>query len=128
MDTYDPRIAANHPARLQRSRVAGGRGCFRTLKSTLAPRPVYHHPGVLCWPALLLARVCEEKTGGTWDHLRRVMQCLEVVTSRCSAGEGLRCTEVTSEQKAILPALGIPAPPPAWGQHSAGDTALAAVS
>ena len=102
--------------------------CFRTLKSTLELRPVYHHLErrirshvVLCWLALLLARVCEEKTGSTWDHIRRVMQRLEVVTYRCSAGEGRRCTEVTAEQKEILAALGIPAPPPVWGLQPASN-------
>ena len=50
------------------------------------------------------------------------MQRLEVVTYRCSAGEGRRCTEVTAEQEEILAALGIPAPPPVWGLQPASNT------
>ena len=63
-----------------------------------------------------------EKTGSTWDHIRRVTQLLEVVIHRCSAGEGRRCTEVTAEQQEILPALGIPAPPRDWVRYPATTT------
>jgi hypothetical protein len=49
---------------------------FRTLKTTLELRPVYHRIEdrirshiLLCWPALLLVRVMENQTGQTWTPL-----------------------------------------------------------
>ena len=50
---------------------------FRTLKTTLELRPVYHRLDerirahvVLCWLALLLVRVAELRTGKTWPVIR----------------------------------------------------------
>ena len=95
--------------------------CFRTLKTTLDLRPVYHHLErrirshvVLCWLALLLARLCEEKTGSTWDSIRREMHRLQVVTYRGPAGEAQQCTTPTGPQKEILAALDVAPPPRMW--------------
>jgi transposase len=92
--------------------------CFRTLKTVLELRPVYHRLEsrirshvVLCWLALLLARICEEKTGHTWDEIRQHMQRLQVITYQGPAGEARQCTQPTPEQTAILTALGASPPP-----------------
>jgi len=96
--------------------------CFRTLKTELDLRPVYHQLErrirshvILCWLALLIARVCEERTGRTWPEIRREMHRLEVITYRSPAGEAQQCTELTPDQTAILSALGVEPPPRYWG-------------
>jgi len=50
---------------------------FRTLKSTLSLRPVYHTKDdrirshvMLCWLALLLVRIAELETSMTWPKVR----------------------------------------------------------
>jgi hypothetical protein len=102
--------------------------CFRTLKTTLELRPVYHRLEsrirshvVLCWLALLLARICEEKTGRSWQEVRRVMDRLQVVTYRGPAGEAQQRTELTPEQTAILTALGVSPPPRIWALSTPTD-------
>jgi len=54
---------------------------FRTLKSTLSLRPVYHSKDdrirshvLICWLALLLVRIAEVETGQSWPTIRRHMQ------------------------------------------------------
>src|SRR4051794_20722878 len=53
------------------------KGGWRTLKTTLDLRPVYHRLEerirahiILCWLALLLVRIVETTTTQTWHHLR----------------------------------------------------------
>jgi transposase len=100
--------------------------CFRTLKTTLDLRPVYHRIEsrirshvVLCWLALLLARVCEEKTGRTWEDIRQVMHRLQVVTYCGPAGQAQQCTAPTPDQQAILSALDASPPPRIWAMQPA---------
>jgi transposase len=54
---------------------------FRTLKSTLDLRPIYHRLEdrirahiLLCWLALLLVRVASVRTGETWARIRSVLE------------------------------------------------------
>ena len=96
--------------------------CFRTLKTDLDLRPVYHHSErrirshvVLCWLAPLVARICEERTGRPWPTIRDEMQRLQVVAYRSPAGEAQQCTEPTADKAAILAALGTEPPPRYWG-------------
>ena len=96
--------------------------CFRSLKTDLDIRPVYHHLErrirshvVLCWLALLVARICEERTGRPWPAIRDEMQRLRVVAYRSPAGEAQQCTLPTADQAAILAALGTEPPPRYWG-------------
>jgi transposase len=56
---------------------------FRTLKSELDIRPVYHRLEdrirahvVLCWLALLLVRVIETRTEKTWSKIRSCRGCI----------------------------------------------------
>ncbi len=58
---------------------------FRTLKSTLSLRPVYHTKDdrirshvMLCQLALLLVRVTELETGMTWPKVRAEMERLHL--------------------------------------------------
>lgn len=92
--------------------------CFRTLKTSLEVRPVYHHLEgrirahvVLCWLALLLVRVCEEQVGRSWADIRTVMQRLHVITYRSPDGVAQQSTELTGDQQQILGAARVPSPP-----------------
>ncbi len=68
---------------------------------------------------LLLARVCEEKTGRTWEDIRQVMHRLQVVTYCGPAGQAQQCTAPTPDRQAILSALGSSSPPRIWAMQPA---------
>jgi transposase len=90
---------------------------FRTLKTTLDLRPVYHRKDdritahvFLCFLALLLVRIAERKTGLTWDQIRPVVERLHLGEFASKDGRVLQTTEPTTEQQNILKQLDI-APP-----------------
>jgi hypothetical protein len=90
---------------------------FRTLKSQLDLRPVYHRlPDrirahvLLCWLALLLVRVIERETGQSWAKVRDELEQIHLAQVKLAGGEAWLCSEVTSEQRAILSALSVSAP------------------
>jgi Transposase DDE domain len=91
---------------------------FRTLKSTLDLRPIYHRLEdrikahvLLCWLALLLVRVAEHATGHRWPILRREMQRMHLITYGGPHGEVRQRTALTPFQQQILTALRLPEPP-----------------
>lgn len=90
---------------------------FRTLKTTLDLRPVYHRKDdrieahvFLCFLALLLVRIAERKTGLTWDRIRTVMERLHRIEFFSKDGRVLQTTEPTTEQLNILKQLKISPP------------------
>lgn len=90
---------------------------FRTLKSTLSLRPVYHtkddriHSHVLlCWLALLLVRIAENETGLTWFRLRAEMERLHIGEFINKDGCILQYTDLTPNQRNILNKLKIKPP------------------
>lgn len=90
---------------------------FRTLKSTLSLRPVYHTKDdrirahtLLCWLALLLVRIAENETGLTWPRLRAEMERLCIGEFVNKDGRILQRTELTSKQRNILNKLKIKPP------------------
>ena len=90
---------------------------FRTLKSTLNLRPVYHSKDdrirshvVLCWLALLLIRIAEVETGLSWSRIRRQMQQQNLIDLFGKNGRILQHTELTPSQRNILNKLKIPSP------------------
>jgi len=87
---------------------------FRTLKSTLDLRPVYHCKDdrirshvLICWLALLLVRIAEVETGQTWRTIRRQMQQQKLVDLLSRNGRILQHSELTSAQRNILKKLKI---------------------
>jgi transposase len=90
---------------------------FRTLKTTLELRPNYHSKDerirchiFLCFLALVIARMVENKSKKTWAHVRREM-------SRMFYGEFThenkticQITDLTNEQRSILSSLGVKEP------------------
>ena len=90
---------------------------FRTLKSTLSLRPVYHTKSerirshvMLCWLALLLVRVAEFETGLTWPTVRAELERLHLGKFSYKDGHILQYTEPTQKQRNILKKLKIPIP------------------
>jgi transposase len=91
---------------------------FRTLKSTLDLRPVYHRKDerikahvLLCFFALVLIRIAETRTGLTWERIRTLMQRMHIVEIQTKDGRILQRTELTPEQSNILKKLNISPPP-----------------
>ncbi|HZG84161.1 MAG TPA: IS1634 family transposase [Paenibacillus sp.] len=94
---------------------------FRTLKQSLALRPVYHRKEerirahvLLCWLALMLIRIVENQTGRTWRDVRSLFQRVHLVKARSSDGTVLQRTELIAEHRGILSALDLPEPQQIW--------------
>jgi len=90
---------------------------FRTLKSTLCLRPVYHSKDnrirshvLICWLALLLVRIAEVETGLTWTRIRRQMQQINLIEFFDNNGRILQHTEPTANHRNILNKLKIKPP------------------
>jgi transposase len=90
---------------------------FRTLKSTLSLRPVYHTKDdrirshvLLCWLALVLVRICELETGMTWPRVRAEMERLHLGKFLHKDSRILQYTELTKNQRNILKKLKISPP------------------
>ena len=91
---------------------------WRDMKSVLDLRPVYHRLEerirahvILCWLALLLIRVAENRTGQTWPAMRRELQRISLGTFTGPAGTFRQRTEITRPQHDVLDKLGIDPPP-----------------
>ncbi len=87
------------------------------MKSTLDLRPVYHRiePRIrshvlICWLALLLVRIAENRTGATWNTIAATMQRLHEITLAGPAGILVQSTDPTHEQSALLRAGNVPPP------------------
>jgi hypothetical protein len=113
----DPHLSAEDIALGYKQLLAVERG-WRDMKQILDLRPIHHRREdrirahvLLCWLALLLIRIAETTTGRTWTTVRAELQRLHVGTFTGPAGTFRRRTELTTEQKAILGALDLPAPP-----------------
>jgi hypothetical protein len=105
------------------------------MKQVIDLRPVYHRKEerirahvLLCWLALLLARIAENTCGATWPALRRELSRIHVGTFAGPAGIFRQRTEITAAQAGILAKLGIDPPPkiceltpqvPDQGKHQA---------
>ena len=90
---------------------------FRTLKSTLGLRPVYHKKDdrirshvLICWLALLLVRIAEVETEMTWSKIRTEMDRLHLGKFFHKDGRVLQYTELTNLQRNILKKLKINPP------------------
>ena len=99
---------------------------FRTLKSTLELRPVYHRKDerikahvLLCFFALVLIRIAEVKTGLSWRKIRAEMQRMHLIEIQTKDGRILQRTEFTSEQSNMLKKLNISPPPKLYKAETA---------
>jgi transposase len=117
LSTSDPDLSAEDVALGYKNLLEAER-CFRDLKSTLELRPVYHHLErrirahvLLCWLALLLARVAERQTGSTWRRINLELGRLHLVTLAGPAGRVQHTTALTQPQRELFTATGITPPP-----------------
>jgi hypothetical protein len=115
--TSDPAMTAEDIALGYKQLLEVERG-WRDLKQVIDLRPVYHRKEerirahvILCWLALLLARVAENATGNTWPELRRQLSRIAVGTFTGPAGTFRQSTEISPAQATILEQLGIDPPP-----------------
>ena len=91
---------------------------FRTMKTTLVLRPMYHRLEdrirahvIISWLALLLVRMIELDTSESWDTVRRNMQRLQAGHFTTSDGDLYRTTTPTAKQKEIVRNTGTELPP-----------------
>jgi len=115
--TSDPKMTAEDIALGYRQLLEAERG-WRDLKQVIDLRPACHRKEerirshvILCWLALLLARVAENTCGATWPELRRQLDRIAVGTFTGPAGTFRQRTEITPAHAAILEQLGIDPPP-----------------
>lgn len=99
--TSDPDLSAEDVALGYKNLLEAERA-FRTMKSTLYLRPVYHRLDdrirahvLLCWLALLLIRVAERRTGTTWRSIRAELARIHQVTLSGPAGRLAHTTRLT---------------------------------
>jgi transposase len=116
LSTTDPSLSAEDVA-LGYKQLFEVENAFRTLKTTLELRPIYHHlPDrirahvLLCWLALLLMRVIERETQQTWAAMREELEALHLAYLEGTAGSTVLCSELTTAQRRILNALNLPPP------------------
>src|SRR5512140_1503759 len=115
--TSDPKLSAEDIAVGYKQLLEVERG-WRDMKQVIDLRPVYHRREhrirahvILCWLALLLARIAENACGQTWPELRRELSRIHIGTFTGPAGTFRQRTELTKPQRDILHALKIDAPP-----------------
>ena len=82
------------------------------MKSSLGLRPVFHHREdrirahiQLCWLALLLIRVVDNTTGGTWRNTRHELDRMHLITLATGDGYLAQRSTLTSGHKTILTGL-----------------------
>lgn len=90
---------------------------FRTLKTTLDLRPIYHRKEdrirshiLLCWLALLLVRIMEVETQQSWPCVRKVLERMHLGEFISKDGRVFQRTELTHDQSNLLKILKIPPP------------------
>jgi hypothetical protein len=115
--TSDPKMSAEDVALGYRQLLEVERG-WRDMKQVIDLRPVYHRKEerirahvLLCWLALLLARIAENTCGTTWPELRRQLDRIAVGTFAGPAGTFRQRTEISPAQAGILDKLSIDPPP-----------------
>jgi hypothetical protein len=115
--TSDPKMSAEDIALGYKQLLEVERG-WRDMKQVIDLRPVYHRKEerirahvILCWLALLLARVAENACAATWPELRRQLNRIAAGTFTGPAGTFRQRTEISPAQQDILDRLGIDPPP-----------------
>jgi len=118
LSTTDPSLSSEEVA-LGYRQLAEVERSFRTLKSTLDLRPLYHrlperiHAHVLlCWLALLLVRVVETETGRSWELVRDELEQIHRVDLSGKEGAAQVVSKPSDEHRNLLRALEIPPPKP----------------
>jgi len=75
---------------------------------------------LLCWLALWLIRIAENRTGQTWCNLRATLQRMHLGEFSGAAGQVWQRTETTPAQEQIFKALAVKEPPRLFSISPAG--------
>lgn len=117
LSTSDPRLSAEDVA-LGYKQLLQAERSFRDLKGTLALRPVYHRRDdrirshvLICFLALVIIRVAENRTGQTWPTIRDELGQIRQGHFRGHDGEFTQTTELTARQRDLHAALHVTQPP-----------------
>lgn len=117
LSTSDQHLSAADIALSYKNLLEAERG-FRDMKSTLLLRPVFQRLEhrirahvLICWLALLLVRVAEERTATSWARISRELDRIAAVTLTGRAGTVVQTTEPTEEQSAIYRTCQVTKPP-----------------
>jgi transposase len=117
LHTSDDTLSAADTA-LGYKQLAEVEQAFRSLKHDLDLRPMYHRLEdrirshvLLCWLALLLIRVAENRTGETWRRLRHQLDRMRLGEFGGSAGRVWQRSEPSSYHQTVFKAVGVPLPP-----------------
>jgi hypothetical protein len=115
--TSDPHLSTQDIALGYKQLLEVERG-WRDMKQVLDLRPVYHRLEdrirahvVLCWLALLMARIVETRTDTTWPRARTELQRLHVGTFTGPAGLFRQTSQPSAEVRRLHTALGLALPP-----------------
>jgi Transposase DDE domain len=115
--TSDPHLSTEDIALGYKQLLEVERG-WRDMKQVLDLRPVYHRLEdrirahvVLCWLALLMARIVETRTDTTWPRARTELQRLHVGTFTGPAGLFRQTSQPSAEVRRLHTALGLALPP-----------------
>lgn len=100
--------------------------CWRTIKSGLRTRPVFHwkphrisaHVS-LCVLALLIERIAEIRTGQSWRNVRALLDTVKVVEYERGNAFVRQTTVLRDEVEALLRTLNIAPPPRFHGVEAA---------
>jgi hypothetical protein len=100
--------------------------CWRTIKSGLRTRPVFHwkphrisaHVS-LCVLALLIERIAEIRSGQSWRKVRALLDTVKVVEYQRGEAVVRQTTELRDEVEGLLRKLKIAAPPRFHGVQTA---------
>ena len=100
--------------------------CWRTMKSGLRTRPVFHWRSdrivahiSLCVLALLLERMAESRAQDTWRNLLATLDTIQVVEYERSGARVRQTTELRAPAAELLKRLGIAPPPRLHGVSAA---------
>lgn len=92
--------------------------CWRSMKSGLRTRPVFHWTAhricahiSLCVLALLLERVAERRVGDTWRNILDRLDTLKVVDYERGGARVRQTTEIRKEVSELLRTLNVEPPP-----------------
>jgi hypothetical protein len=117
ISTSDDTLTPEDVALGYKSLLEAERG-FSDLKGTILLRPVYHRKEerirahvLICFLALVIIRVAELRGQNTWRTIGDQLGPIKQGHFRSPDGEFTQRTELTGEQRALLNALAVPAPP-----------------
>jgi transposase len=117
LTTSDPSLSAEDIA-LGYKQLLEAERSFRDLKGTLLLRPVFHRKDdrirahvLICFLALVLVRLAETRTNQTWRTIRAELGQIRQGHFQSTDGEFTQTSELTTSQRALHNALGVPEPP-----------------